>query len=118
MEDKTIMKAWIVTQKDEFGALVIFAETRGKARSIAIRCDEFDSCEFCDIDVRRVPDMDKYWKPGSVIMDWELPSDRIALVKECGFRCSLEYVDWEDCRECCASAFCDLYNDHISEEEE
>lgn len=29
------MKAWIVREKDEFCATVVFAETRGKARAMA-----------------------------------------------------------------------------------
>lgn len=29
------MKAWLVREKDEFSATVVFAETRGKARALA-----------------------------------------------------------------------------------
>ena len=33
------MKAWIVKEKDEFAATVVFAETRGKARMLAMLTD-------------------------------------------------------------------------------
>ena len=108
------MKAWIITTKCEFNVLVIFAETRGKARYIALHTDEFEDCEFCDIEVRREPSIDKYYKEGEVIMDWENPKDRIALVKECGFHC--EYVELCECEICPAKNYCDVYQDYLNEE--
>lgn len=33
--EKRLMKAWLVREKDEFCATVVFAETRGKARALA-----------------------------------------------------------------------------------
>ena len=44
------MKAWLVREKDEFCATVVFAETRGKARSTALATDCCEDSCFCDIE--------------------------------------------------------------------
>ena len=54
------MKAWLVKDKDEYYATVVFAETRGKARALAMHTDACEDVDFCDIEVRRKPQIDKY----------------------------------------------------------
>ena len=107
------MKAWFVREKDEFLSAVVFAETRGKARALARCTDACEDCNFCDIEVRRLPQMDKYYKEGKLEMDWYNPQDRIILVKECGFQC--EEIEYADCEDCSAREFCDIYNDYVEE---
>ena len=107
------MKAWLVREKDEYMATVVFAETRGKARAIAQYTDACEDCDFCDIEVHRKPNMDKYYKDGKTEMDWDNPQDRIILVKECGFQCA--EIEYADCDECSAKEFCDFYNDYKEE---
>ena len=107
------MKAWLVREKDEFLATVVFAETRGKARSIARYTNACEDCGFCDIEVHRKPNMDKYYKDGKMELDWEIPQDRIALVKELGFQCA--EIEYADCDECSAKGYCDLYKDYAEE---
>ena len=107
------MKAWIAREKDSFMATVVFAETRGKARAIAQYTDACEDCDFCDIEVHRMPNMDKYYKDGKTEMDWYNKKDRIALVKECGFQCA--EIEYADCNECSAKEFCDLYKDYAEE---
>ena len=108
------MKAWLVGVKDEFWSTVVFAETRGKARSIAMSTDACEDADFCDIEVCRQPQMDKYYTEGKKEMDWEIPNDRIALVKDCGFVC--DYDAWMDyCNTCPAKEYCDRYIDHQTE---
>lgn len=107
------MKAWLVREKGEFLATVVFAETRGKARAIARYTDACEDCGFCDIEVHRVPNMDKYYKDGKTEMDWYNPQDRIALVKECCFQCA--EIEYADCDECSAKEFCDFYKDYAEE---
>jgi hypothetical protein len=107
------MKAWLVREKDEFIATVVFAETRGKARAIAQYTDACEDVDFCDIEVHRLPNMDKHYKNGKKEMDWLNPQDRIILVKECGFQC--ESVNYAECEECSAKEFCDLYSDYMEE---
>lgn len=110
------MKAWLVSEKDEFAATVVFAETRGKARALARVTEACEDADFIDIEVRRKPEMDKYYKEGKMEMDWENPKDRIALVKELGFRCDYYYIEWEDCESCPAKKYCGVYQDHLAEE--
>lgn len=99
------MKAWIVREKDEFCATVVFAETRGKARSIAMHTEICEGADFCNIEVRRKPQMDKYYKEGKTEMDWCNGNDRIALVKECGFHC--EDTESGECDDCPAKIYCE-----------
>ena len=60
------MKAWLVRDKDEFCATVVFAETRGKARALAMHTEVCEDVDFIDIEVRRKPQMDKYYKEGKI----------------------------------------------------
>lgn len=106
------MKAYIV--RDEASYLdfstVVFAETAGKARAIAIHTDACEDAEFTDISARRIPALDKYYKDGKTEMDWYDPKDRVALVKEAGFSCSYE-VDFPPCYNCPAGKLCDRYEE-------
>ena len=112
------MKAWLVREKDEFCATVVFAETRGKARALAQHTDVCEDARFCDIEAYRKPSLDKYYKDGKWEMDWCDPRDRLALVKDGNFVCSYDYVDFEECPTCSAKDFCDMYKDHLRDIEE
>lgn len=46
-------------------------------------------------------------------MDWEYSQDRIALVKDCGFSCSEDCFDIDDCEICPAKEYCDRYSDYV-----
>lgn len=109
------MKAWLVKDKDEFCATVVFAETRGKARALAMSTEACEDVDFCDIEVRRKPQMDKYYVEGKKEMDWFNSNDRIALVKDCGFVCDRDYWEPEECEDCPANEYCDQYKDYITE---
>lgn len=111
------MKAWRVSLKYEFFAEVVFAETRGKARSLAMACDGFEDAKFTDVEVHREPQVDKYYKDGKWHLDYFDPKDRIILVKECGFYCDPDYFDLEECEVCSAKKYCDQYKDRKAEEE-
>lgn len=110
------MKAWLVSEKDADCATVVFAETRGKARSMAMSTDSCSEAQFTDIEVHRKPGLDKYYKNGKKEMDWDNPKDRIALVKECGFRC--EYVEPYLCDDCPAKKYCGTYEEYEQESED
>ena len=112
------MKAWLVREKDEYGATVVFAETRGKARSLAQHTEACEDANFCDIEVRRMPDIDKYYTEGKLEMHWCNSEDRIALVKDGGFSCHPDFWEWEDCESCPAKEYCDKYLDRIAESED
>lgn len=107
------MKAWLVKEKDAFCAAVVFAETRGKAKSRAMHTDACEDADFCDIEVRRLPHIDKYYKEGKTELDWLDNKDRIILFNECDFRC--EYVDLDWCYSCPVREDCEMFEDYIEE---
>jgi hypothetical protein len=111
------MKAWLVSRNDEWCSTVVFAITRGKAKSYALRTESFEDVDFCELYVRRVKKMDKYYVEGKKEMDWFNSKDRIALVKDCGFRCCDEAFDIEVCKHCPAKEYCDYYQDRKTDEE-
>lgn len=45
-----MMKAYIVREKDEFAAAVVFAETPGKAKTLALRTDACEGSDFLNMD--------------------------------------------------------------------
>jgi len=108
------MKAWIARVKDEFCSTVVFAKTRGKAKSIALTTDVCEDADYCDIEVRRLPQADQCYKNGKPEMDWNDPADRLILVRDCGFYC--EYPDLEECERCCAKGFCEDYKIKMEDE--
>lgn len=109
------MKAWLVREKDEFCATVVFAETRGKARSLALYTDCCEDANFCDIEVRRVPQVDKYYKAGKTELDWNDPNDRLVLVKECDFMCDYDAFNIGECALCSAKEYCGEYQDYLQQ---
>lgn len=104
------MKAWIVRENDVEACEVVFAETRGKAKTIALNTDTFCDADFCDLEVHRKPVIDKYYKDGKTRMDWGNQKDRLALVKECGFSC-VDDCFGEFCEDCLSKDYCDRYED-------
>lgn len=107
------MKAWLVRPKNEFSSTIIFAETRGKARNLAQYTDACEDTAFCDIEVHRVPEADKYYSEGKTELSWYNLNDRYILVKEFGFRC--EYIEPDVCDDCPAKQFCDAYEEWSEE---
>ena len=65
------MKAWSAMDYNAQCGYIVFAETRGKARLLAMREPGLDSSEWVDIDVKRMPDFDgKREKPCA--LDWQI----------------------------------------------
>lgn len=73
-------KAWIVRENGEPYAAVVFAETRGKARALAQSTDACDYVDFVNIEVRRIKDADKYYKPGKRELDCDKGGRRMQAV--------------------------------------
>lgn len=105
----TECKAWIVRETGESEATVVFAETIGKAKSMALHTDACEGADFMSIEVRRAKEADKYYKPGKRELDWYNSEDRIAMVKDCGFTCIPDAHCAEECADCPAKEFCDDY---------
>lgn len=57
-------KAWLAREKDSFICAVVFAETIGKARALARLTGACEDSDWCDIEVNRLPKIDKYYKDG------------------------------------------------------
>lgn len=106
------VKAWLIRGNDIESCEVVFAETRGKAKSIALQTDTFCDCDFCDLKVYRKPVIDKYYKDGKTLMDWDNQKDRLALVKACGFSC-IDDCFGEFCEDCLSKEYCDRYDEYI-----
>lgn len=106
------MKAWEISNNYIEGCEVVFAETRGKAKSIALDTDTFCDCNFCDLDVCRAYNIDKYYTDGKRYMDWGNQKDRLALVKERGFSC-VDDCFGEFCEDCLSKEYCDRYDEYI-----
>ena len=107
------MKAWIVSDKNaEYGSAIIFADTRGRAISLAMQFeDTFEDCEWTDIRARRFKSYDQYYDGRSIPDPWQDDEHRIRLVKEYGWMCH----DPEDVCEgnsCPAKEYCEYYKTH------
>ena len=108
------MKAWLVRKRDEPCATVVFAETRGKAKSIAMGTEACEDADFLDIEVTRYKHMDKYYVDGKREMGWYNDKDRIALVKDAGFYCDDEGIyNGIVCDACPAKEYCFKYEEII-----
>lgn len=101
------MKAWTVQGVDSDYATVVFAETVGKAKAIAVGTDACEDYGYLDIRAYRFKKMDKYYR-GKREMDWYNDEDRTALVKA-GWHC-LDPCEWE-CKACCARELCEWGED-------
>jgi len=106
------MKAWMF-QNDEGYAYVVFAETRGKARTYIQNMDYAPLYTFIEIDVRRFPEADKFYDGEIFEMDWNNPVHRLFLIQH-GWHC-IDYHSIDDCRECVG---CDICEYSRAEEEE
>lgn len=101
------MKAWLVNEKGEFCSLVVYAKTRGRAKSIAFETDVFEDTEYIDLVATRYPVADKYYNGDKEkVLDWDDDNDRIFLVKDCGWYCDEYTVDDIACSDCVARHYC------------
>ena len=108
------MKAWVVSDLyDEYGT-VVFAETRGKARSEALHTDTCEEMRYIEIQPRRAKWADKMYR-GLREMDWCDKDDRIFLVKN-GWSCV--EPEYEDCQSCPAKKWCVKYGEQANPYEE
>ena len=109
------MKAYKVNiVYDCFYSTIVFADTAGKARAAALRTDLAEDCDFTEIRVRRVPQLDFAYR-GKEEMDWYDPEDHLNMVKYAGFSC--EEVDLDECSTCNAKDYCNAYKDFMSDME-
>lgn len=115
------MKAWYVMDKYGYAeyAVIVFAETKGKAVSLAIGTEEFPKYDwdFTELRARRKPALDGAYR-GSWRMEWDNDEDRLAMVRLCGFHCDDDAFDPDDCVNCVAKDDCSKYEEYLEEEKE
>lgn len=98
------MKAWLIRgDDDDYGAEVVFAESRNKAKMIALYDDVCSDTPYIRIKCSRLKSADKYYR-GNSRMDWNDDDDRVALVKDFNFSC----VDYDN-RKYCNPEHCSAY---------
>lgn len=97
---------------------VVFAESAGEARYIAIKSDTLgDDLEFKDVYVRRIPALDGYYK-GKKEMDWYDPDDRLAMVKIAGYMCDEDGFDPDECKKCSSKDYCGKWEEYRQDVED
>ena len=115
------MKAWYVTDKNGYAdyAIIVFAETHGKAVSLAIGTDEFPKYDwgFTELRAKREPALDGAYR-GSWRMEWENDADRLAMVRWGGYHCGDDFFDPDDCEHCVAKDDCSRYAEYLEDEKE
>ena len=88
---------------------IVFAETKGKAKAVALKTDAWCESQFIYLQVKRCPQADSRYS-GQKELDWENPDERVFMVKELGFSC-LEYIEAE-CENCAARKYCEHFQTH------
>lgn len=114
------MKAWYVTDRKGYSdyAIIVFAETRGKAISSALGTDEFPyyDWDFTELSARREPALDGAYR-GAWRIEWDNDADRLAIVKA-GYYCNEDAFDPDECESCIGKDYCSRYEEYLEEEKE
>ena len=103
------MKCWVANDKNcDYGSEIIFADTRGKAISEALRRDNFEDLELTDIRVKRLPILDGMEDREPTDNPWLNDEIRLILVKEYDWAC-IE-PEYSDCDSCIAKEYCHWFD--------
>ena len=97
-------KAWIVSNRFYEYVAVVFAETRGKARELALCTGYFEDCRFIDISAVRLPEADHLCPEKGFELDWDIPEHREMLYK-IGYRCLDSAL--KNCIDCPCKDYCE-----------
>ena len=103
-------KAWGCYEEESGVVEVVFADTRGKAKSYFKDMETFDYYNFCQLRPYRVKKLDHLNHPDGYVMDWCMDEDRLPMVRDADFSCI--DIDIEDCNECCAKQWCSKYEEY------
>ena len=113
------LKAYKVSDRMGYSSYseIVFADTPGKAKSLALNTDEFcrSDWDYTELKAKRVPELDNAYR-GRWCMDWDDMDDRVAMVKKAGFRCDPDYAELDWCKDCRAKDWCEQY-EYMMEEE-
>ncbi len=117
MNNKVV--AWGAEPNHEGFSTVIFSSSRGKAKKLFTKTDEYNGYDYLDMRVHRIPALDGHSELEGYVMDWDKQEDRLALVRYAGFYCIEGRLD--DCKKCIAKDYCGEYEylmDEMEEEDE
>ena len=103
-------KAWVDCGD---GSTVVFAETRNKAKVIALSCDCCEDAPYIDIRVHRMKELDHLYQ-GKPEMDWYDDETRLLLVRDFGWSCA--EPSWE-CDSCCCKKYCSWHEEEGADNE-
>jgi hypothetical protein len=107
------MKAWKVEDREGYEnyCTIVFAETREKARILAMGTDACEDASYINIRAVRVPDLDQFYR-GLPEMDWYNGKDRTAMVRYADMCCADDVItSREECNACVAHEWCLRYDD-------
>ena len=106
-----MIKAWRVEEPYEGSVAVVFAETRNKAKNLAVQYDEgLQDYGYAGVRAIRMPQLDKYAGNNPYVMDFGIDEDRLIMVRDVGVSCF--EPEYEDCEKCVAKDYCEVYKDH------
>lgn len=115
------MKAYKVRDRIGYSdySVVVFADTPGKAKALALGTDEFQSgdWDYTELTVERIKALDGFYR-GNWYMDWDNMQDRVALVRYAGYRCDPDYAELDDCKDCEAKGWCGQYESMMEDQAE
>lgn len=106
------MKAWQVEEVYEGCAVIVFAETRNKAKYLAV---QYQGYSYDEMRAVRMPQLDRYAGDKPYVMDFETDEDRLIMVRDAGLSC-IE-PEYEDCEKCVAKDYCGEYQDYLENRE-
>lgn len=103
MEKAKAVKAYICTDKrNPVYFTVVFAKTRGRAKSVAQTTECLHNTPFIYVVAKRIPQLDDAYRFYPV-MNWKSGHDRVRLVRDAGFVCDAAR---EECNKCSAFEWC------------
>jgi broad specificity phosphatase PhoE len=109
------MKAWVVTSEAAEVQIIVFAETRGRAKTLALKTDWLEAEDYADIRCRREPKLDAIAKEkGEHIIDGSLVS-HARIMRGLGWRAYDGRIDW--CEKCGLYEWEGLSESHLTETE-
>ena len=101
-------KAWVAYNYSKNIAMVVYADTKSRAKSYFINNETFDDYGLMDINGYRAKSLDYLDRFDGYIMDWNKDEDRVPMVKEFNMHCS---EISEECKECCVYEWCNKYKE-------
>lgn len=102
------MKGWIVNADCVEGSAIVFANTRNEAKMEVLYDDAFCECEYTDLRVHRLKEIDGMENNEPADNYWLNDEIRLILVKKYDWACT--EPELADCDSCCAKEYCHYFD--------